>query len=90
MIDINCKATIGINGFGRIGKLTLWNMLLKDDDRKGNKKEDPHDQQSDRSLGIKIIMLKYRISYDANACKSRHDGQDKPGVLKLIEDVLHK
>lgn len=31
MIDINCKATIGINGFGRIGKLTLWNMLLKDD-----------------------------------------------------------
>ena len=31
MIDINCKTTIGINGFGRIGKLTLWNMLLKDD-----------------------------------------------------------
>ncbi|HRZ79143.1 MAG TPA: glyceraldehyde 3-phosphate dehydrogenase NAD-binding domain-containing protein [bacterium] len=31
MIQINCGTTIGINGLGRIGKLTLWNLLLSGD-----------------------------------------------------------
>lgn len=31
MLDINCGSTIGINGFGRIGKLTLWNLIVTGD-----------------------------------------------------------
>ncbi|HPA55800.1 MAG TPA: glyceraldehyde 3-phosphate dehydrogenase NAD-binding domain-containing protein [bacterium] len=31
MIQMNFKNAIGINGLGRIGKLTLWNLILSDD-----------------------------------------------------------
>ena len=31
MIKMNSRNSVGINGFGRIGKLTLWNLILSDE-----------------------------------------------------------
>ncbi|HNW82142.1 MAG TPA: glyceraldehyde 3-phosphate dehydrogenase NAD-binding domain-containing protein [bacterium] len=31
MVQMNCCATVGVNGLGRIGKLTLWNFILSEE-----------------------------------------------------------